>query len=189
MPVLTVFAGPNGSGKSSIHQALDFDGKEHLLETDAIAKRLNMIDPRQAAIAAGRQVLLQANEYLRIGQDFGLETTLAGNWTISVIKAALMRSFFVRLVFVCVDTPELSIQRVRQRVAQGGHDVPEIDIRRRYARSLLKLRRVLGIVDQARIYDNSAAEPRLLLEVRSGGVVAKSADLPYWAENLLGALS
>ena len=74
MPVLTVFAGPNGSGKSSIIRRGEFEGKLNLLEADAIAKRMNPALPEQAAISAGREVLLRAKRYLLGGESFSIET-------------------------------------------------------------------------------------------------------------------
>lgn len=136
MPVLTVFAGPNGSGKSSLIRQVEFEGRQNLLEPDAIARRMRPESPRQAGITAGREVLRRTAEYVRTEQSFAIETTLSGSWTNSAIGAALERSFFTRLFYICLDNPERSIQRVRERVAQGGHDVPDADVRRRYARSL-----------------------------------------------------
>jgi hypothetical protein len=83
-------------------------------------------------------------EYLGSGQDFAIETTLSGSWTTRAIKEALARRFFVRLVYICLDNPEQSIQRVHERVAQGGHNVPDDDVRRRYTRSLSNLRQVVS---------------------------------------------
>ncbi len=109
MPILTVFAGPNGSGKSSIIQLLAFTGKENLLEADAIAKRINASDPRRAAVAAAREVLRRTQAYLDSGQDFAIETTLAGGWTTTAIQVARVKGYSVRLVFIGVDNPERSI--------------------------------------------------------------------------------
>lgn len=136
MPVLTIFAGPNGSGKSSIIGRIDFAGRDNLLEADAIANRIYASGSRLAAMTAGREVLRRTQEYIDSGHDFAIETTLSGIWTTRAIKEALAQQFFVRLVYICLDSPEKSIQRVHERVAQGGHDVPDHDIRRRYARSL-----------------------------------------------------
>jgi predicted ABC-type ATPase len=84
-----------------------------------------------------------------------------------------------------VDNPERAIQRVRERVAQGGHGVPDVDIRRRYARSLSNARYLVRIVHQALAFDNSGAEPALVFEMRSGKVLTVSARLPQWAAALL----
>jgi predicted ABC-type ATPase len=117
VPVPTIFAGPNGSGKSSLIRQVEFEGRSNLLEPDAIARR----------IKSGNSAT----------------TTLAGRWTNSAIGAALERLFFTRLFYICLDNPERSIQRVRERVAQGGPDVPDADVRRRYTRSLKNASHVL----------------------------------------------
>ncbi len=67
-----------------------------------------------------REVLRRTQEYLRSGEDFAIETTLSGKWTTSTVKEAMVRGSFVRLVYVCVDNSKRSVQRVRERVAQGG---------------------------------------------------------------------
>jgi predicted ABC-type ATPase len=142
--------------------------------------------PQRGAIRAGREVLRRAHEYIRRAESFAIETTLAGGWTNSAIEAALQEGFTVRLFYVCVKDPEENIRRVRERVARGGHYVPDEDVRRRYWRSLENAWSLVRIVDQALVYDNSGEEPRLLFEMRSGVVVTIAASLPRWAAGLLG---
>lgn len=185
MPVLTVFAGPNGSGKSSLIRQVEFEGRENLLEPDAIARRINPDLPHRAGVSAGREVLLRTAEHLRARESFAIETTLAGNWTNSAIRAALEQSFFTRLFYICLDNPERSIQRVRERAAQGGHDVADADVRRRYARSLANARHVLQIVHQALVFDNSGAEPRPVFVMRKGQLLSAVHEIPTWATALL----
>lgn len=76
MPVLNVFAGPNGSGKSTIVALTDFEGKQNLLDPDAIARRIDPGFPQRAAIQAGREVLRRAHEYIQRGESFAIETTI-----------------------------------------------------------------------------------------------------------------
>lgn len=185
MPVLTVFAGPNGSGKSSLIRQVEFEGRENLLEPDAIAKRINPETPLQAGVSAGREVLRRTAQYIQNAESFAVETTLAGSWTNSAIRAALARSFFTQLFYICLDSPERSIQRVRERVALGGHDVPDADVRRRYTRSLTNAGHVLQLVHQGLVFDNSGAEPRPVFEMRSGRVFSLASEIPEWASPLL----
>jgi predicted ABC-type ATPase len=124
--------------------------------------------PQQAGVSAGREVLRRTAEYIRNEESFAIETTLAGGWTKSAIRPARERSFFTRLFYICLDNPERSIQRVRERVAQGGHDVPDADVRRRYTRSLGNAVQVLQLVHQGLVFDNSGAEPRPIFEMRGG---------------------
>jgi predicted ABC-type ATPase len=186
VPVLTVFAGPNGSGKSSITRAYEFEGKGRLLDPDAIALRIAPDDPRLGGIEAGREVLLKAREYIQDGHSFAVETTLSGGWVLGLVENALAHRFYVDLVYVCVDNPEVSVQRVRERAALGGHSVPEADIRRRFERSLLNLRKVLPFMSRALLYDNSKQEPRLVLEIRNGVVLRDSTGDVPWARGFRG---
>jgi predicted ABC-type ATPase len=167
---------------------VDFAGGGDLLEADAIAARIHSGDPRKAAIAAGREVLLRTRGYLDARQDFAIETTLSGAWTMKAIRQAIERRFFVRLVYICLDSPEQSIQRIRERVAQGGHDVPDEDVRRRYARSLSNLKQIIRITNESLVYDNAGPEPRLIIEMRTGVVISEASELPSWACNLLQAI-
>ena len=79
----------------------------------------------------------------------------------------------------------LAAWRVRERVAQGGHDVPDVDIRRRYARSLSNARRLVPIVHQALVFDNSGAEPRPVFEMPQGQLLSTADEIPTWATTLL----
>lgn len=189
MPVLTVIAGPNGSGKSTLTSALDFAGRENLLDPDAIARRLNPSDPRHAAIAGGREVVRRVQSYLGNRVSFAVETTLASRRTLETMRYAKVNEFRIDLVYICLDTPERSILRVNERVLQGGHDVPDEDVRRRYWRSLANLPDAVRISDRAVLYDNSGDEYRRMLEVRRGVVVRIAAKPLPWVTALRNALA
>ena len=83
---------------------MNFAGRGNLLEADAIAARIDSSDPGKAAVAAGREVLLRTRAYLHAGQDFAIETTLSGAWTMKVVKQAVAQAFFLRLVYICFDS-------------------------------------------------------------------------------------
>lgn len=84
----------------------------------------------------------------------------------------------MRLIYVLLDSPERNIERVRLRVLKGGHDVPEVKVRERYARSLAELFWFLEQADQAWIYDNSGGSPKLNIEKREGEITARLGVLP-----------
>ena len=88
MAILTVIAGPNGSGKSSVFRGLVVEGKANLLEADPIAKRVDPLNPRNAAVAAGREVIGRTREYLRSRQNFAIETTLSSATMIRTMREA-----------------------------------------------------------------------------------------------------
>jgi predicted ABC-type ATPase len=110
VPLLTIIAGPNGSGKSTLTQGVDFDGRDRLLDPDAVARVLNPMNPSAAAIAAGREVLKRIASYLDSGVSFAVETTMSGKGNVDLISTAKSRGYEVHLLFVCLDSPERSIR-------------------------------------------------------------------------------
>lgn len=180
MPQLTVISGPNGSGKTSVVGQLDYEGRENLLDPDAIARRMNPENIQRAAVAAGREVIRRTREYLDAGVSFAIETTLSSSSILDTMRAARERGFTVYLIYVCLDTPERNVQRVGERVSRGGHDVPPVDVRRRYERSLMNLGPAVKIADEARVYDNSGEHPRKVLEACHGEIVWRDDDQPTW---------
>ena len=95
----------------------------------------------------------------------------------------------VRLIYLCLSSPERSIRRVRERAAQGGHDVPDEDIRRRYARSVANLSTAIRLADEAVMYDNSGKEPKRVIQAVGGRIVWSDVPLPEWTRGLVAGLS
>lgn len=182
MPVLTIIAGPNGSGKSTLTKSLDLEGRDRLLDPDAVARRLNPSDPSAAAISAGREVLKRIEDYLSSQVSFAVETTLSSRRNVDLICRAKSCGFEVHLVFVGTESPERSIARIRDRVSKGGHAVPDSDVRRRYSRSLANAAEAIRSADVATVFDNSGDEHRLILIARNGTIVWRVEPLPQWAE-------
>lgn len=105
------------------------------------------------------------------------------------MRYAKVKGFRVDLVYICLDTPERSVLRVNERVLQGGHDVSDQDVRRRYMRSLANLPEAVRISDRAVLYDNSGDEYRRMSEVRQGVVVWIAAKPAPWVTALRNALA
>ncbi len=99
---------------------------------------------------------------------------------------AKQKGWLVFLIYVGVDNVQTSIERVAQRVASGGHNVPEADIRRRFTRSLANLPRVLQQTDYASIFDNSTRVGyRKIITIENGNVTEQASELPEWIKNSL----
>jgi predicted ABC-type ATPase len=130
---------------------------------------MNPAMPQHAAIAAGREMLKRIEGCLDRKASFAVETTLSSRGSLGLI-----------------DSPERCIARIRTRVLRGGHAVPDIDVRRRYDRSLENLPTALRLVDIAKVYDNSGDKHRLVLTVQSGVVISRLAELPLWAQRYDG---
>jgi predicted ABC-type ATPase len=180
VPSLTIIAGPNGSGKSTLAQSIYFEGRDRLLDPDAIARGLNPLNPSAAAIAAGREVLKRTADYLNRGVTFAVETTLSSRGRVDLIRKAKSRRYEIHLVFIGLDSPEGCIARIRNRAARGGHFIPDGDVRRRYARSVRNAAQALRLVDTARFYDNSGDGARLILVANAGIVVWQAEPVPEW---------
>lgn len=183
---LTIVAGPNGSGKSTYTRAIRESLGVPVIDPDWEALLIRPDAPQAAAVQGGRQSIKRARTYLANNQSFAAETTLSGKTYLRMIIEAKQKGWQVNLIYVGVANVETSIDRVAQRVAQGGHNVPQEDIRRRYARSLANLPAAIELADRATILDNStAAGHQLVLIVENGRVVEQVRELPEWVKTLL----
>ena len=168
-PKLVIFAGANGSGKSTLtkfyRRKLETIGP--ILDPDAEARLLNPNDVHKAAIQAARNILIRQKECLESGQSFALETTLAGHGNLELMRNAKSRGWVVKLVYVGLGDAKRNIQRVQQRVQNGGHDVPIEDIKRRFERSMANLPLATELADSFAVYDNSGLDMRRVLYVKN----------------------
>lgn len=165
-PRLVVIAGPNGAGKSTLSRSIVHDhyGIGDFVNADAIALGLSAFDPERAAVAAGRVMLSRLQALADVQADFAFETTLASRSFAPWIAELRRRGYVFHLVFVALPSAEVAIARVRNRVASGGHSIPEDIVRRRHARGLrnfFELYRPLA--DEWMFFDNSGdRRPRML---------------------------
>ena len=164
---VVIIAGPNGAGKTTF--AREFLPREAdcpvFINADLIAAGLSPFQPEAAAIRAGRVMLEEIDRYAAEGRSFAFETTLSGHTYLRRIDAWRAAGYTVRIVFLALHHPEDAIARVAMRVQQGGHDVPEKVIRRRFAagmRNFLELYR--HRVDYWQWIDNSGPVSRLIEE-------------------------
>jgi predicted ABC-type ATPase len=173
MPELTVVAGANGAGKSTLTKLSSVNIP--LIDPDAIARAIAPENPESAALAAGRKAYIQSD------CSFIVETTLAGNTYLNLMREVKALGWSVSLTYVGIDDPITNVQRVRSRVKVGGHDVPREDILRRYDRSLANLNKAAKIVDELILYDNSTdAGHQLLAAIESDRTVIYVPELPSW---------
>lgn len=197
-----VLAGVNGAGKSSIVGATIRDKGGQYYNPDEAAREIRAANPglgqteaNAAAWEQGRRLLERAIDQ---GLDFTFETTLGGHTMPGLLTAAAKRGIEVHVFYVGLDSAEAHIERVRQRVRGGGHDIPEADIRRRYRHSLINLVILLPVLTELRVYDNSAIadpatgqapQPVLVLHMKRGRIVGPSdlTSTPAWAKPIVAA--
>ena len=164
---IIIIAGPNGGGKTTF--AGEFLPKEAhcptFINADLIAAGLAPFEPERAAFRAGRLMFEEIYSHAKKGESFSFETTLSGRGYAGLIPGWREDGYIVKLFFLRLASPELAIARVRQRVREGGHNIPEPVIRRRFAAGLLNFEHLYKpIVDEWALYDNSGGEPVLIEE-------------------------
>ena len=184
MPTFTLVAGPNGSGKSTLTTAVTFEGGFNVVDADTIARILDPELPARAAISAARRAVLRCRKLLENRESFILESTLAGHGALSLMRGAKSSGYRTLLVYVALGDPELHIERVRLRVAHGGHDIPDADIRRRYARSLVHAIEAIRLADESLVLDNSGRQPESMLRLKNGQMIWRADTLPLWVQTL-----
>jgi predicted ABC-type ATPase len=160
-----IIAGPNGAGKTTF--ARSFLPAEanvpRFINADLIAAGLAPFAPETAAIRAGRLMLEEIGLSAQCGESFAFETTLAGLSYLRRIERWRAQGYRVSLFFLSLPNAEAAIARVASRVRQGGHDIPEEVIRRRFAAGLENFhRRYKLAVDDWALYDNTGTEPVML---------------------------
>ena len=166
---ILIIAGPNGAGKTVF--AAEFLPNEAncplFINADLIAAGLSPFRADLVAIRAGRLMLNMIHDYVRKGESFAFETTLSGRVYARLIPRWQKQGYWIKLFFLRLPTAEAAITRVRQRVLEGGHDVPEPIIRRRFHAGWRNFKLIYReSVDEWGVYDNSGDTPVLLAERR-----------------------
>jgi predicted ABC-type ATPase len=157
MPRLFIISGCNGAGKTTASYTMMPEMLEisELVNADEIAKGLSPFNPDSVAIQAGKIMLMRVRELILMGADFAFETTLATKSYYNLIKEAQDRGYFVTLLYLWLPSPEQAIKRVAQRVSEGGHNIPESVIRRRYTAGIKNLFNIyMPVADFWMIYDS-----------------------------------
>ena len=189
MPTIYIVAGPNGSGKSTLTRSQRF-GDAHVIDPDAIARRIEPNDLESVALAAGREAARERQTMLAGAGTLVVETTLAGQSMLRVMEQARAVGYSVEPHYVSVDSVAQALDRIASRVVDGGHDVPEADVRRRFARSLSNLPAAIARSDIARLYDNaSPEEPHREVAILEPGSRWIAVNPPGWVDAAVGGTS
>lgn len=164
---LLIFAGPNGSGKSTIIYNYANAGllPGEYICPDSIVKRepfCNIKDEREKYISAMTYAEELRNSFLKDGKSFSVETVFSTENKLDFIKKAKEHGFQVETVFVTTSDPKINIDRIANRVASGGHDVPKDKVFSRYAKTMNLLPEIIKHSDTVKVYDNSKAQPELV---------------------------
>lgn len=191
-PVLIVVAGPNGSGKTSTTR---------LVIKHEWAEQCAYINPDEVAqskfgdwndATAVRKAVEYCEEWreqlLHEHQDFIFETVLSSDGKVDFLTRAKAEGYFIRMFFICTETPSINAARIAKRVMEGGHDVPIQKIISRYEKAIINAIKVARLADRVYFYDNSIdnQDARLLFRTTDGKFAKQYADIiPQWAEKIL----
>ena len=165
MKKIIIIAGPNGAGKTTF--ARDFLPVEaqtlRFINADLIAAGLAPFNPESASFKAGRLMLVEIDECVDAGHSFAFETTLSGLAYLKKIAVWQHFGYQVKLWFLSLPNEDIAVARVASRVAQGGHNILEDVIRRRFKAGLENFhKRYSKVVDSWALYDNYGIEPKLI---------------------------
>ncbi len=166
-----IIAGCNGAGKTTasftiLPQILDC---EEYVNADEIAKGLSPFHPERVPIDAGRLMLERISTLMQKRVTFAIETTLSTRYYDSLIKKAHKAGYKVILLFFWLSSPEVAIRRVAKRVSEGGHNIPEDIIRRRYEAGIKNLFNIYShIVDRWLLVDNNTSHSVIFAESEDG---------------------
>jgi len=167
MPNLYIIAGCNGSGKTTASYTVlpEMLNCREFINADEIAKGLSPFNPDKVAIEAGRIMLKKINDFINKQHDFAFETTLSTKSHVKTIEKAKENKYEITLLFLFLDSVDLAIERVKTRVNEGGHDIPEKVIKRRYFSGIKNLFDLyMPICDYWMITNNSNPSLELVAE-------------------------
>ena len=164
-PRCIIIAGPNGAGKTTF--AREFLPKDagviHFVNADLIASGLSPLHPELAALSGGRIFLAELARLARARVDFAFEATLSGLGHLHRLRRWKAAGYRIDIPDLRLPSPQLALRRIAARVRQGGHDVPRVDVLRRFHRGWANLQRLYcQLADAWAVYDNSGEIPRLL---------------------------
>lgn len=167
---LYLIAGANGSGKSTIaRELLPCEGLQ-FVNPDDIARELHPAFPEKAKVAAGKEALHRIESFFAEGTSFAIETTLSGLVHVKTLERAKQLGYETTVIYVFVDSPEVCIARIASRVKNGGHYIPDEDVRRRYVRSKRNFLNVYApLAGQWTLFYNGASQTDMVARKDSSG--------------------
>ena len=184
VPNLYIISGCNGAGKTTASFTLlpaMLDCKE-FVNADEIAKGISPFQPDSVSLQAGRIMIERIEELLNSGVDFAFETTLTTLSYVNTIKNAKEKGYSVTLLYFWLNDVDLAIERVKTRVSEGGHNIPEEVIRRRYFRGVYNLtNKFIDICDYWIVINNSSRPFTFIAEGQSS-LEIKVHDTIIWEQ-------
>lgn len=179
MKIYTIIGGVNGAGKSSLTGVLLSERSDlgTVVDTDIITANLG-----GSRIKGGKRAVNIIEDCFQKGVNLTQETTLSGKKPVQTAIRAKELDYFVRLYYVGVSTDEESLLRIKNRVRKGGHDIPEGDVRRRFAKRFEDLKKLLPYCDEVNFYDNENGFNHVG-EYKNGKIILFGENAPEWLKD------
>ena len=180
MPQLYVIAGPNGVGKTTFaKEFLPSHAKcPTFVNADLIAQGLAPFSPSTVALKAGKLLIERIRELAQRKADFAFETTLSGRSYLSLLRGMKEQGYRIHIFFLWIQTVELALARIANRVRMGGHAIPADTVHRRFHRGLENfLHRYQPMADSWYLFDNSGIPPVLVAKEERGSCSVLNEDL------------
>ena len=180
MKIYNIIGGVNGVGKSSFTGVLK--GSRNDLGTIIDVDKITA-DMGGNVLEGGKAAVLKIRECLQRNVSFTQETTLSGFKTEQTAKQAREAGYYVRLYYIALDTAQESLERIRNRVKRGGHDIARDDVLRRFGGRWEAVAKVLPYCDEAEFYDNDNGFVKVA-EYRNGELLTIGNRCPLWLTDL-----
>ena len=170
IPWFWIIGGPNGAGKTTFcfEFLKSLTGTPNYVNADLIAAGLVPLAPSSRPVLAAKTMLGQVSGYIRLKKSFAVETTLSGNTWAKQARKLKRAGWKIGLVYLWLETPEIALRRVEERVRKGGHSIPPLTVLRRLARGRANLRAYVTLADEWAMFDNST-ERLCMIARHSGG--------------------
>lgn len=189
MPTLYILAGPNGAGKTTYYETAIAEGfidsNLPFINVDLITRALPGMYTAENFAKAEVIARNKIKEHINSMSDFMIESNLATQKDYDWITAMIKQGYDVVLFFLCTSFLEINTNRVKKRVAEGGHDVAESIIEHRYKMGLTYLRGNLQLFEKAYLIDNSGETALVMAEINNGTLSTKEPNAPVWVTNAL----
>ena len=180
MPRLFIISGCNGSGKTTASYSIlpEMLDCSEFVNSDEFAKSLAPFSPEKAYVGASRYMLLKMKLLLERKADFCIETTLATRSLLKTIKLAQEQGYYVTILYLWLNSPDLAVARVKARVEAGGHNIREETVRRRYHVGLHYLfRDFMPLCDRWILCDNSNVPFSIVAENSENGTIVRDSEV------------
>lgn len=182
--IMYVFAGNNGSGKSTFRNLIsEKQGIQTNIDPDSLAKKYT----ENKEIRAGREAILLIKGLISDKMNFSMETTLSGRLPLKQIESAKKNGFRVIIYYLGLEKLTINLNRIRQRVEQGGHNIPKEDVLRRESRSLKNLMNLVFVADEIHLIDNTYMQAIIAASIHKDGYQLHIPEhkIPRWIHRVL----